>query len=150
MQVRVSGLGGAAWAKYPREPMGWADVKLRWKSQPNRRVRTAEFTIVGIDELRSEIATDREMIAKYPGDPTYPESLADGEARLARLVAGETGMERQGAEYCLLVPKDVVTRADAEAEMTRWFRRNGETRPIRYHWEKMAWFAVPATLRSSR
>jgi len=147
MQVRVSGPGGAAWAKFPREPLGWADVRLRWKSQPNRRVRTAEFTIIGIDELRSEIEMDRDMISKYPDDPSYPEGVADGEARLKRLLAGETGMERIGAEYCLFVPKDVVTRVDAEAEMTRWFRRNGDARPIRYRWEKMDWFPVPATLR---
>lgn len=145
MTVRVSGLGAGMWAKYPREPAGWADIRLRWKSQPGRRVRTAEFTIIGISELRSEISMNREMIADYPEDPVYPESLADGEARLARLLGGETGMERRGTECCLFVPTDTVMRADAEAEMTRWFRRNGETRPIRYRWEKMDWFPVPAS-----
>ncbi|TAK14865.1 MAG: hypothetical protein EPO35_08885 [Acidobacteria bacterium] len=147
MEVRVSGPGGAAWAKYPREPLGWADIRLRWKSQPGRRVKTADFTIVAIAELRSEIAIDRNMIENHPEDPSYRAALADGESRLARLLASETGMERRGAEHCLFIPKEMATRADAEAEMTRWFRRNGENRPIRYRWEKADWFPVPVTLR---
>jgi hypothetical protein len=150
MKVRVSGPGAGAWAKYPREPLAWADVRLRWKSQPGRRVRTADFTIIGIEELRSEIEIDREMIHDYPDEPRYPKDLAEGESHLARLLAGETGVERRSVEYALFVPKDEVTRADAEAAMTLWFRRSGETRPIRYRWEKMSWFPVPVTLTASR
>jgi hypothetical protein len=146
MQVRVSGPGGAAWAKYPRESFGWADLRLRWKSQPGRRVRTAAFTIVAIDELRSEIAGDREMVGEYPDDPVYPASLADGEARLKRLLDGEAGMERLGVDHCLFVPKPKASRADAEAAMTLWFRRSGDIRPIRFRWQKAAWFPIPVTL----
>jgi len=146
MQVRVSKAG--VWAKYPNEPLGWSDVRLRWKSQPGRRVRTAEFTIEAISELRSQIELDRQLLADFPGDATYIKGIADGEAILKRLLAGEEGVEQRGVEYCLLVPKPTAMRVDAELAMTHWFRRNGETRPIRYHWEKMDWFPVPATLRA--
>ncbi len=148
MKVRVSGPGAGAWAKYPREPLGWSDVSLRWKSQPGRRVTMAEFTIVAISELESEIETDRQMTIDYPDQPIYADSLADGLSRLTRLVAGEDGMERRGVEHCLLVPRPTATRADAEAQMTRWFRRNGELRPIRYRWQKADWFPIPATVRA--
>jgi len=114
-----------------------------------RRVgKTTEFTIMAISELESEIETDRQMIIDYPDQPIYAESLADGQSRLTRLLAGEDGMERLGVEHCLFVPKPTATRADAEAQMTRWFRRNGERRPIRYRWQKADWFPIPATVRA--
>jgi hypothetical protein len=146
MQVRVSKAG--VWAKYPDEPLGWSDVRVRWKSQPGRRVRTMEFTIEAISELQSQIELDRQLAADFPEERIYVDAIADGEAILKRLLAGEEGVEQRGVEYCLLIPKTTATRADAEAAITHWFRRNGEARPIRYHWEKMDWFAVPATLRA--
>lgn len=120
----------------------WADVWLRYKGKPGRKVYWLSPCLEAAADIDRELEIYAECAREYP-DSDYSEEIRHIEEIREKLKQADFVISGEGACLSVYTSKDMIDRAEAE-RMLRWLLAENGIRRTKLQWNKPKIYCWPA------